>query len=84
MTAAQTWKRAVYPKDWTFDLAEEMVDKIKNEFFPADTVSELAPKVAGKPVAEAKPIAEAHFRDYGTRLMDRTLELGNQYRDRAY
>ncbi len=77
-------QRVVLPKEWTFDLAEEMVDRIKNEFYPHDAVAELAPKVAGKPIAEAKQIAEDYFRDYGRRWMDRTLELGTQYRDRTY
>ncbi len=84
MTATRERQRVVLPKDYTFDLAEEMVDRIKNEFYPHDTVAELAPKVAGKAPAEARRIAEEHFRDYGRRWMDRSLELGNQYRDRAY
>jgi hypothetical protein len=84
MSATQERERLVLPKDYTFDLADEMVERLKNEFYPNDTVAELAPKVAGKAPAEAQRIAEEHFRDYGRRLMDRSVELGNQYRDRAY
>jgi hypothetical protein len=82
MTAIR--ERVVLPKDWSFDLADEMIDAIKNEFDPHDAVAELAPKVAGKPVAEALPIAEAFFKDYGHRWMSRTIELGNVHRDRTY
>jgi hypothetical protein len=84
MTATRERQRVVLPKDWSFDLAEEMVDRIRNEFDPHEAVSALAPKVAGKPLAEAQPIAEAYFADYGQRWMERSLELGKQYRDRAY
>ncbi len=84
MTATRVRERVVFPKNWTFDLADELVDAIKAEFDPAVAVAELAPKVAGKPVAEAKQIAEKFFADYGQRWMDRTIELGNVHRDRAY
>jgi hypothetical protein len=84
MTATRARERVVFPKNWTFDLADELVDDIKAEFDPVVAVTELAPKVAGKPVAEAKQIAEKFFADYGQRWMDRTIELGNVHRDRAY
>lgn len=84
MTSAQTWRRAVFPKDWSFDLSDELVDRIKDEFRPDDAIEELAPKVAGKPIAEAAAIAETYFEDYGRRWMDRTLELGEEYADRTY
>ena len=84
MTATRERERVILPKDWTFDLSEEMVDRIKNEFDPHDAVAELAPKVEGKGPADAQKVAEDYFRDYGQRWMDRSLELGNQYRDRTY
>jgi len=84
MTATRERPRVVLPKEWSFDLADEMVDRIRNEFDPHEAVSELAPKVAGKPLGEAQQIAEAYFADYGQRWMERSLELGKQYRDRAY
>ncbi|MCC6382551.1 MAG: hypothetical protein IT304_08570 [Dehalococcoidia bacterium] len=77
-------ERVVFPKDWTFDLAEEMVEAIGEEFSPSAAVEELARRVAGKPHAEGVATAEAYFEDYGRRWMGRTLELGEQYRDRTY
>lgn len=79
-----TRQRVILPKDWNFDLADEMIDRIKSEFDPHDAVDELAPKVAGKPLDDAERVARAYFADYGERWMARTLELGKQYRDRTY
>jgi len=84
MSATRERERVVLPKDWTFDLSEEMVDRIKNEFDPDEAVEQLAALVAGKPVAEAEAIARAFFADYGRRWMARTLELGEEYADRTY
>ncbi len=84
MTATRERQRVVLPKDLNFDLADEMVDRIKSEFDPHDAVAELAPKIAGKSTDEAVKVANAYFKDYGQRWMDRTVELGNQYRDRTY
>ncbi|MBA4181710.1 MAG: hypothetical protein C0506_14065 [Anaerolinea sp.] len=79
-----TRARVAFPKDWTFDLAEDLIDGIRDEFDPDDAVGELAPRVAGKPVDEAEEAALQFFTDYGRRWMDRTLELGEKYTDRAY
>jgi hypothetical protein len=79
-----TRERVVLPKDWTFDLSEEMVDRIKNEFDPDEAVEQLAGKIVGKSVDEAEVIARDFFADYGNRWMSRTLELGEEYADRTY
>ncbi|MCC7364696.1 MAG: hypothetical protein IT303_10010 [Dehalococcoidia bacterium] len=84
MTAAIERERVVFPKDWTFDLAEEMVEAIAHEFAPAEVVAELARRINGKPQAEAVAEAEAYFADHGHRWMGRTIELGEKYRDRTY
>lgn len=84
MTSTHDRPRVIYPKDWSFDLSDELVDRLKAEFRPDDAVEKLAPTVAGKPVDEATKIAEGFFADYGRRWMDRTLELGEEYADRTY
>lgn len=84
MTATHERPRTIFPKDWSFDLSDELVDRIKHEFEPDKTVEELAPKVAGKAIGEATAIAESFFEDYGKRWMSRTLELGEEYADRTY
>jgi hypothetical protein len=84
MTAIGERERVVLPKDWSFDLADEMIDAIKGEFEPHEAVEKLAPLVAGKPIDEAERVARAYFADYGRRWMDRTLELGEKHTDRTY
>jgi hypothetical protein len=84
MTAVLERERVVLPKEWTFDLSNDLVDAIKEEFDPRRAAEELAALVAGKPLDEAETIARALFRDYGERWMNRTLELGRQYSDRTY
>jgi hypothetical protein len=75
-----TSERAAY----TFDLAEEMIEELAEEFAPAKAVEELGPLIEHKQAEEADPIARAHFEDYGRRLMERTLALGEKYPDRTY
>jgi hypothetical protein len=84
MTVMHERPRVVLPKDWSFDLDQDMVDRIGNECDPDDVVAEVAAKAAGKPLDEAQKIAEGIFAAYGERWMNLTLELGDQYRDRAY
>lgn len=84
MTATRERQRVVLPKDWTFDLSEEMVDRIKDEFDPDEAVEQLAALIEGQPLDEAEAIAREFFADYGKRWMGRTLELGEKYADRTY
>ncbi|MCE7928075.1 MAG: hypothetical protein DYG91_06170 [Chloroflexi bacterium CFX7] len=84
MTSTHDRPRVIFPKDWSFDLSDELVDRIRGEFEPDDVVAELAPKVAGKPIGEAEGIARAYFVEFGRRWMDRTIELGEEYADRTY
>ena len=52
-------ERVVLPKDWSFDLANDMVDTIHDEFDPHDAVKVLAGQIEGKSAAEAAAAAEA-------------------------
>jgi hypothetical protein len=69
---------------YTFDLAEEMVDEIHEEFSPTRAVEELRKVTEGKSADEIDEIGRQHFADYGRRLMERTLVLGDEYPDRTY
>ncbi len=84
MTSTHDRPRVIFPKDWSFDLSDELVDRIRAEFEPDSAVEELAAKIASRPVDEAAQTAEAFFGDYGRRWMDRTLELGEEYAERTY
>jgi len=62
---------------YSFDLAEEMVQRLEQEFGPEALRSEI--KKTGN-----AGVTEAFFSDFGRRWMGRTLELGEQYSDRTY
>ena len=62
---------------YSFDLNEEMVQRLEQEFGPEALRNEI------KRVGNAG-ITEAFFGDFGKRWMGRTLELGEQYGDRTY
>ncbi len=72
------------PPAYTFDLAEEMVEALAEEFDPKRAVEELRGQVEGKSADDADAVARQFFDDYGRRLAERTLVLGDEYPDRTY
>jgi hypothetical protein len=78
MTATDT-------KGYSFDLAEEMVQRLEQDFGPEVLRGELQ-KVAGDSPGGVPDDAQAgaFFTDFGRRWMARALELGEQYPDRTY
>ncbi len=64
---------------YSWDLAEEMVQQLEQEFGPDILRAELEKALEGG-AAEA----ESFFSDFGRRWMERTLELGEQHTDRTY
>ncbi len=70
---------------YSFDLAEEMVQRLEQEFGPETLRSELQKAFPGGAAGAAREVeADAFFADFGRRWMQRTLELGEQYSDRTY
>lgn len=69
---------------WSFDLDQEMIDEIGEAFDPAHAVAELKGLVEGKPADEAHAIGREYFADYGHRLMERSVALGEEFRERTY
>lgn len=72
------------PPPYTFDLAEEMVEALAEEFDPERTVQELRGQLEGKSGDDWDAVAGEFFADYGRRLAERTIVLGEQYPDRTY
>jgi len=69
---------------YSFDLAEEMIQTIHDEFDPekvTDAFKELVDRTS-KDELPAK--AEEFWADWGQRWMTRSLELGEKYNDRTY
>lgn len=78
MTATDT-------KGRSWDLAEEMVQQLEQEFGP-DALREELQKVAGDSPGGAPDgkQAGAFFSDFGRRWMERVLEVGEKHPDRTY
>lgn len=68
---------------YSFDLAEEMIETLAQEFDPARSVGEARARAEGKSGSEADAAMTAYFADHGRRLMERTVELGKEYPDQT-
>lgn len=69
----------------SFDLAEEMVQQLEQEFGPEVLRGELQKAFSGSAAgAPSEDQASSFFSDFGHRWMERVLELGEQYTDRTY
>lgn len=67
--------------NYSFDLAEEMVDALEKEFGPEALKGEMAKALDGEP---DEATARKFFEDFGTRWMERSIELGEAHPDRTY
>ena len=81
-------KEAPYPlfvaaKPYSFDLNEDMIKLIREEFNAEGIASKLAEAISGKTMSEAEKIAKDIFEDYGQNWMKRTMQLGEEYSDRT-
>lgn len=66
---------------YPFDLAEEMVSELEQDFGPDALGKEMANSFDGEPDAAT---ATQFFEDFGRRWMARSIELGEQYPDRTW
>ncbi len=73
----------VAPKAYSFDLNEDMIKLIREEFNAEGVASKLAEAVSGKAVSEVEKIGKEIFEDYGENWMKRTMQLGEEYSDRT-
>lgn len=72
------------PSAWSFDLDQEMVEEIQEDFDPAAAVADLKTLIEGKPIDQAEALAREYFADYGRRLTERSVALGEEFADRTY
>ena len=66
---------------YSFDLAEEMVTQLEQEFGPKALGKEMEQSFDGAPDDAS---ATKFFEDFGRRWMERSIELGEQHTDRTY
>ena len=73
----------VAPRPYSFDLNENMIRLIRDEFNAEGVVSKLAEAISGKAMSEVEKIGKDIFEEYGQNWMKRTMQLGEEYSDRT-
>lgn len=73
----------VAPRPYSFDLNQDMIDTLRSEYDADIVAGKLAAAVKGKAKGEIKKAATALFEDLGRALMQRTIQLSEEYPDRT-
>lgn len=73
----------VAPKPYSFDLNEDMVNLIREEFNAEVVAGKLAEAIKGKAKGEVEKVASALFEELGESWMRRTMQLSEEYSDRT-
>lgn len=81
-------KEAPYPlyvaeRAYSFDLNQDLVDMIRGEYAADIVAGKLAAAVKGKAKDELAKVATSLFEDLGKALMQRTIQLSEEYSDRT-
>ena len=72
------------PYPYSFELNQDMLGLLRQEFDPPIIVPKFAEAIADKKGTEIDAVAESVFGRYGEELMKKTLQLGEEYQDRTY
>ncbi|HEY92042.1 MAG TPA: hypothetical protein G4O07_09450 [Dehalococcoidia bacterium] len=79
----QPYPLFVAPKAYSFDLNEDMVKMLREEFNADIVSSKLFEAIEGKKKAEIADVAGALFKELGQAWMQKTIQLGEEYSDRT-
>lgn len=71
-------------KPLSFELSEDWLTIMAKEFDIEKAASDFAKAIAAKNSSEIESIGKQFFEKYGTNLMKRSLQLGEEYMDRTY
>lgn len=71
-------------KPYSFELNEDWLSITAKEFDMSKAAADFAQAIAGKNKDEIETIGKEFFKRYGTNLMKRSLQLGEEYMDRTY
>ena len=74
----------VAPRPYSFELNEEMIALLRQEFEPSGVVNKFTKAIAGKKGTEVDDIAKDVFGEYGKEWMRKVLQLGEEYPDRTH
>jgi len=72
------------PNQHSFDLDEEMLRLLGEEFEPLKLAESLADAIKDKQGKELEKIGEKVFSEYGRNWMKKSMQLGEEYTDRTY
>jgi len=73
----------VASRPFSFDLNEDMIKLIREEFGAEGVATRFAEAISGKAKDEVEKIGKEIFEDYGQNWMRRTMQLGDEYSDRT-
>ena len=73
----------VAPRPYSFDLNEDMIKLIREEFNADVVASKLAEAIKGKAKGDVEKVASALFEELGASWMRKTMQLGEEYSDRT-
>ncbi len=73
----------VPPRPYSFELNEDMVNLIREEFNADVVAGKLAAAIKGKARGEVEKAASALFEELGESWMRRTMQVGEEYPDRT-
>ena len=71
-------------KNLSFELNEGMMQTIENDFSPEKIGKEYCNLVKDKNDVEIEKIGVNFFKNYGQKLMEKSLDLGERFPDRTY
>lgn len=71
-------------KPYSFELNEDWLGIMAKEFDMEKAADDFAQAIAGKDKDEIEAVGKEFFERYGTNLMKRSLQLGEEYMDRTY
>lgn len=71
------------PRPYSFDLHEDMLKIIRQEFGAEGIAAKLAEAISGKAKSAVAKIGKEIFEEYGQNWMKRVMQLGEEYPDRT-
>ena len=84
MTQQNDYLLFAAPRPYSFELNEDMVAMLREEFDVPALVEKFAQAASGKAGKEIEATAKEIFGSWGRAWMARTLQLGEEYPDRTY
>ena len=73
----------VAPKPYSFDLNEDLIKLLRDEFNAEGIASKFAEAISKKAKGEVEKIGKQIFEEYGQNWMRKTMQLGEEYSDRT-